>query len=39
LGLAIVREIAQMHDAGVWIEDGSTGIGTRMHALALAPLH
>ena len=29
LGLAIVREIAQMHDASAVIEEGSGGIGTR----------
>ena len=30
LGLAIVREIAQMHDAGVWIENASGVTGIRI---------
>jgi two-component system sensor histidine kinase TctE len=30
LGLAIVREIAQMHDAAVTLEDGTEGIGIRV---------
>jgi len=30
LGLAIVREIAQMHDASVSLDEGSEGVGTRV---------